>query len=377
MLFDPRSFVPAVDAGEPGWASARQHPVARHRPAHDFLTLPTLPADLAATAHLSFGDEADVRSLVIAQFRAGVLDAEHVSNPVGPGDAFAQAFHAWLAPRMPKTRALNFDFALIDHQAVLTELSEFGWDPKDESSLYLGIRLEEENVYTLGSDRAQALRDLHPSLVYTLFHLIRAATGKSLHLRTPDDLLDMFARWHWEYEPLTDDEEARECLKERFGEDDSDIERYLPSVVRAELAPDESLPQWQQMQPDRKLSALSRRRLRELARFSPEDWRGQVCGALADLDLALQRMGKASLMSGSQWAEPAFSAATFAYKHSDYVGELLDDHYECADNGGYATYFQCFIPLAVKPAAIRKQYALLEDTLGLIALLDRVIAHFI
>jgi PRTRC genetic system protein F len=92
-------------------------------------------------------------------------------------------------------------------------------------------------------------------LVFTTFHLIRAAASKSLHLRTPDDLLDMFARWHWDFEPLTDDEDAREHLKERFGADDADINRYLPSVVRPVLAPDETLPKWQWAQKDRKLSS--------------------------------------------------------------------------------------------------------------------------
>jgi PRTRC genetic system protein F len=186
----------------------------------------------------------------------------------------------------------------------------------------------------------------------------------------------MFGRWHWDYEILTDDEDARAHLKERFGDDDPDIDRYLPSVVRAALAPDEVLPKWQWIQADRPLKLLSRRRLRQLARVGQDDWRGSLCGALADLDLALARMGEASLMRSAQWAEPAYSAATIAYEHSDYVGEVLDDHFECANNGGYATYFQCFIPFADSTAAIKQQYSALHDTLKLIALLDRVLEHF-
>lgn len=277
---------------------------------------------------------------------------------------------------MPATKVLSFDFTLIDHQAVQTEIADFGFDMQETSALYLGIRLEEETVYTVTEARAAALRELHPSLVFMTFHLIRAAASKSLHLRTPDDLLDMFARWHWDFEPLTDDEDAREHLKERFGGDDPDINRYLPSVVRPVLAPDETLPKWQWAQKDRKLSLLSRRKLRELARAAANDWRGSLCGALADLDLALRQMGNATLLQNAQWAEPAYSAATLAYEHTDYVGQVLDDHFECANNGGYATYFQCFIPLAAKQAAIKRQYAALHDTLKLIAVMDRVLEHF-
>ncbi|KAI3590458.1 hypothetical protein D9X30_4691 (plasmid) [Cupriavidus sp. U2] len=377
MLFDPRSFVSAVDAGQPAWTPARQHPVAKRRPALDFLTLPAIPEGTPSRALLTFGDEVDVKDLVIEQFKAGVLNASHVSNASGAGDAFAQAFHAWLATRVPTTKVLSFDFALVDQAAVDVEISEFGFDMQDRSSLYLGIRLEEETVYTLTAERADALRQLDPSLVHMTFHLVRAAACKSLHVRTPDDLLDMFGRWHWDYETLTDDEEAREHLKERFGADDPDIDRYLPSVVRAAIAPDEVLPKWQWARPDWPFTLLSRRKLRKLARQGQNDWRGGFCSALADLDLALERMGDASLMRNAQWAEPAYSAATIAYQHSDYVGEVLDDHFECANNGGYATYFQCFIPFADKPKSIRAQYSALHETLKLIALLDRVLEHFI
>lgn len=376
MLFDPRSFVPAVDAGQPGWALARQHPVAQRRPAHDFLTLPAIPEGTPSRALLTFGDEVDVGDLVLEQFKAGVLNASHVSNPTSAGDAFAQAVHAWLASRVPTTKVLNFDFVLIDQAAVDIEISEFGFDMQERSPLYLGIRLEEENVYTLTAERAEALRCLDPSLVYMTFHLIRAAACKSLHIRTPDDLLDMFGRWHWDYEEPDDDDEARKHLKERFGDDDPDIERYLPSVVRAAIAPDEVLPKWQWKQSDRPLKLLSRRKLRQLAVLGQDDWRGSLCNALADLDLVLSRMGDTSLMRTAQWAEPAYSAATIAYEHSDYVGEVLDDHFECANNGGYATYFQCFIPFADKATSIKAQYGVLHDTLKLIALLDRVLEHF-
>nr|WP_315593806.1 PRTRC system protein F [uncultured Cupriavidus sp.] len=377
MLFDPRSFVPAVDAGQPAWTPARQHPVAKRRPAHDFLTLPAVPKETPARALLTIGDEVDVKDLTIEQFKAGVLKASHVTNASSAGDAFSQAFHAWLAIRVPTTKVLSFDFVLVDHAAVEVEISEFGFDMQERSPLYLGIRLEEETVYTLTAERADSLRLLDPSLVFMTFHLIRAAASKSLHIRTPDDLLDMFGRWHWDYETLTDDDEAREHLKERFGNDDPDIERYLPSVVRAALAPDEVLPKWQWTQSDRPLKLLSRRRLRQLARLGQDDWRGSLCSALADLDLALARMGDTSLMRNAQWAEPAYSAATIAYDHSDYVGEVLDDHFECANNGGYATYFQCFIPFAETAASIKAQYSALHDTLKLIALLDRVLEHFI
>lgn len=373
MLFDPRSFVPDIDAGGPAWSPSGQHPTAGRRPAHGFLTLPDIPAGIPAKGRVSYGDEAEVVDLVLAQFDAGVLRARDVSDPTSAGDAFAQAIFAWIGARTPACQRLKYDLALIDRGAAMDQVMQFGWEDGLDVPLYLAIELPGEEVYTIGEARAQAMRAAHPSLLYTARSLINAAGAKSLFLRTPDMLLDAFARWHWEYDAtLADDESAREFLKENFGGDDPDIERYLPSVVRAELAPDDTLPRFAHVDPaSARLRELGRRSLRALAR-AHDDWLGELCAALADLQQLLSR-AKGSAIADSQWAEPAYSAAVIAYRPSDYVSEILDDHYECLNNSGDATMFQCFIPLATEAKAIRQQFQDLDSMLRIIGALDRVL----
>ncbi|CAG9165607.1 PRTRC system protein F [Cupriavidus pinatubonensis] len=374
MLFDPRSFVFEDVGGQPAWSSSRQHSAAQRRPAHDFLTLPVIPAGVPGKAALAYQEDVDFTDLVRVQFATGVLRAAHVVNPTGAGDAFAQAMFAWIGARMPKCQRLQFSFSLVDQSAVADQVSQFGWDEELDNPLYLGVDLPGDETYVIGMERAQALRAAHPSLLYTAMGIINAAAGKSLYLRTPDELLDMFARWHWEFDStLTDDDDARSFLKERFGEDDSDIERYLPSVVRPELAPDDTLPKFcHTNSASAHLRTLSRRCLRALSR-SQDGWVGELCGALADLQLLVAKQGERSALEGSQWAEPAYSAAIIAFSDSDYVSELLDDHYDCINNSGDATLFQCFIPLAGEPDAIRQQFRDLDGMLRIIGALDRVL----
>lgn len=373
MLFDPRSLVPSVDAGEPNWALARQHSVARRRPAHDFLTLPTVAQAVPARARLSFGDEVEVTDLVRAQFGAGVLQASDVSNPSSAGDAFAQAMFAWLGARMPRCQRLDFSFSLIDIGAAQDQLMQFGWDDQIDAPLYLAIELPGDEIYYIGEARAQAIRAVHPHLLYTAMCLINQASAKSLYLRTPEVLLDLFARWHWEWDSsLTDDKEAKEFLVEYRGVDDGDVERYLPSVVRPELAPDDALPAFRATPGTRQLRELGNRKLLMLSR-AYDGWIKDLCGALAELRLVLNRSGERSAICDSQWAEPAYAGATIAFKRSDYVGELLDDYFNGLNSGGEATLFQCFIPIADERAAIQQQFKDLAGMFKIIAALDRVL----
>lgn len=204
--------------------------------------------------------------------------------------------------------------------------------------------------------------------------LINSASAKSVFLRTPDVLLDLFARWHWEYDPtISDDDEARAFLTEHCGMDAEDVTRYLPSTVRPELAPDDVLPAYCHANPEsRRLRVFGSRKLRELAR-GQRGWIKDLCVALAELNLAIKRQGSRSAIAGSQWAEPAYAAATLAYTRSDYVTQVLDDLYDGYNCNGDATMFQCFIPIAGEPKAIREQFEDLSSMLRIVAALDRVI----
>lgn len=372
MLFDPLSIVQCDDVAAPSWTPPRQHPAARGRPANDFLTLPAVPADVPSRAVLTYRDAEDLSALVLSQFQAGVLRASDVTNPVNAGDAFAQAMFAWINARRPVCHRLIFDFALLELGAAQSEVSQFGWEDQLQEPLYLAIHLPQETVYVIGDERANALRAAHPALLFTAMSLISAADVKSVDLRTPSRLLDLFAMWHWDGDSMSDDEEARETML-AYGRDEEDLERYLPSTVRGELAPDDVLPYHPRRNPEAgSLTALSVRRLRALARCN-EGWIAAVCNALADLSLELHRNGTLNVFARAQWAEPAYAAATIVFRENDTALEVLDDHINQLNASGEATLYQAFIPVATAPDAIREQFLALGGMLRIIGALDRVL----
>jgi len=371
VLFDPRQTDECFVESGPDWTPSRQPPAARRRPAHGFLTLPTLPDEIPARGKLLYGEGADTLGLIRKQFEAGVLAARDVKGAASAGDAFAQAMFAWLRRRTPTCKRLTFSFALLDLAAAREQVDQFGHDDELHAPLYLAIELEGENVFEIG-ERADVMRRVDPALLYTAIHLVNEGAGRSLFVRTPDELAEMFARWWWECDPTMSDEDAREFLAERFGEDGCEIERYLPSTVLPVLAPDDAVPAFARRDKKLRIDCLRAPQLEALAgrnRGLPR----RICLALLDLQAVLARTRRSRALNHAQWAEPAYSAATLCMWREHWVGQILDDHFESLNCSGDATMYQSLIPLADTPRAIRRQFKQLADMMDVIAALDRVL----
>jgi hypothetical protein len=122
-----------------------------------------------------------------------------------------------------------------------------------------------------------------------------------------------FSSWFWEGDPAATDEEARECLTDRFGDDEGEIEHYLPSVVRAELCPDDmdvfrckrSRGGKQKLVHQHALSVAA---LRRLQRFTYGPTR-RVCRELEKLSLMLRQTSKSHLFNCAYQPRCAYATA--------------------------------------------------------------------
>lgn len=375
MFFDPRSSGAEVAIAGESW-QPRRTVIAGRRSAHDFLSLPAIGSDVHTRAALRWNAEKEVAGLIAAQFDSGVLQARDVRQFKGAGDALAHAFFAWARRRTARLTCLNFNFVLCDVAAVreVVQYQEDASDFEETSSVYLGIEIEQESICEIGR-RAAQLRRAHPRLVSTAFALINRAAGRTMWVRTPDEFLGEFASCYWDGDSNATDEEARESLRERLGDDEPEIENYLPSVVRSELCPAEmDVVRWH---PTRRTlvqePALGVAALRRLQRFTTGPTR-RVCRELERLTLILRQAGNRSLFECSFRPRSAYAAATLTVQNDARIGELLDWHYDYLANAGDGTTFYGFVPFASTPEAIRKQYAHWAMGLSVLGQLDRVIA---
>lgn len=375
MLFVPQQSGSQVAVAGEHW-QPRRSAAAERQPAHDFLTLPAIDPAVRASAVMRWNVETQVAGLISAQFESGALKPRDVRVFSGAGNALAEGFFAWAKRQTPLFRRLNFNFVICDLEAVREQI-QYQYDASDfepTSCVYLGIEMQEESIFEIG-ERANKLRAVHPRLLASALTLINRAAGRTIWVRTPDELLGMFASWYWEGNSHAADDDVLEELKDRFGDDEAEIENYLPSVVRPELCPEDlDVCGWNQRKKRfEHKPALGVAALRRLQRFN-SGWTGRLCLELEELTSLLQKAGNRSLFDCAVRPECAYAAATLIAEDGPHIGALLDDHYEHLAQSGEGSTFYGFVPFASTPDAIRKQYADWSLGLSILGQLDRVLA---
>ena len=375
MFFDPRPAGSEVAETGECWQPPRIA-AARHQPPDDFLTLPAFGASVSTNAVMHWGASPSHASLVASHFDAGALRARDVEAFQSAGQAMASGFAGFIHRHQSRWTRLNVKFVLCDVEAIREQI-QFAYDASEfepTSSLYLGLEVGDERLYEFGA-RAHELRRVHPRLVSTVITLINRASGRTVWVRTPDEFLGMFAQWFWDGDPTSSDEDVAKELRDRFGDDESEIAHYLPSTVRPELCPDDMdaaswCPKRQRYVPRHALGVASLRRLRRFQR----GWIRQLCLELETLTLLLRRAGSRSLFDWGHRPESVYPACSLINDDCDHIPELLDSHYEYFNSGGDGSTFLGFVPLAETPDDIRKQYADWALGFSILNSLDRVIA---
>ncbi|MEM5289504.1 PRTRC system protein F [Paraburkholderia sabiae] len=374
MLFDP-SFADrhvvadATASWQPACAAA-----ARHRSSPCVLTLPDISAEIPAKATLRWRSDASLDAVVLAQFRHGPLHASDVADPASPIDAFQQAFFAWARRQLSgPTKMISFGLDLFDTNAV-NDVIQHQYDReefKPDSPLHLGVKLTDEWMHEIGV-LAQPLREAHPLLLYTLFNLVDRVSGKTVLFRTPGWFLCEAACMHWAGDESASDEDALEWLLEMYG-DEEQSRRYLPSVLRPELCPDEVRVPTKIEGRRARLTALAERELLELHAVST-DMVANVCRELVALHRLLRRAGKHELFMAGYDARPIYSGCTLVLEHTERTGEMLDDHINNEYQAGEASEYSRFISFSKTRQGIREQYAQWSLALRMLHHLDRLLA---
>lgn len=325
---------------------------------------------------MHWGASPDHAALALSHFDAGALRACDVGTFLSPAQAMADAFLKFVKRHQGEWNRLGFNFVLCDVEAIREQIQYAcdGGDFEPTSSLYLGLEVVDEQLWQVDA-RADELRRAHPRLLSTVTTLLNRASGRTVWIRTPDEMLGMLAQWFWDGDPTASDEDVADELRDRFGEDDEEVAHYLPSTARAELCPaDMDLGAWSVKRgrwvPDHALGVASLRRMR---RFET-GWVRRLCLELEQLTLLLRRAGRRCLFDFGVQPEAIYPACSVIYRDNDYIPELLDSHYEYFNAGGDGSTFLGFVPLAETHDEIRKQYADWALGLSILNSVDRVIS---
>ncbi|KGW80943.1 PRTRC system protein F [Burkholderia pseudomallei] len=374
MFFDPAhsdSSVAACSAA--AWQSPRAA-AARRRPAADLLTLPSFSMEVPGAVRLKWRENVNLSDLVLKHFQYGPLRARDVHDPADIGDAFQQAFHAWTRRQYGRLSRLRFTPHLFDAHAVRDVLDCLGNGNNDDdpTPLFFGFGLEDEWVYSL-EGAIDTLRSTHPLLFRTVMGVLYRASARTMFIRLPDWFMYEFSCWYWDGEPNISDQDADAALKERFGDDTETRSAYLPSVVRPLLCPDDADPcvfragKWRDR---RAMTDPELLRLRARRRGMPR----RVCTEVLNLRMLMRRSRTRDLFHVSYDANPVYGICSVIVEDNEFIGDLLDNHFDGASQCGDATTYSGFSRLASTPKAIRRQYADLALAFRILTHLDRLLA---
>jgi PRTRC genetic system protein F len=295
-------------------------------------------------------------SVIRAQFEHGALRASDVHAPTDARDAFNQAFCAWMERQGIERRLLRYMPLVMDVPSVRAALETQyeGGDFEPTSELYFTFEMCDENIVSLAS-AVPRLTAADPLLVPTILSMLDQVSYKTVLLRTPGWFLSEFACANWEGDELATDEEAREYLEDMCGPDKDAIARLLPSAVRADIYPDAI--RFPPVAKDRECGTfhLDTDGLARLS-GSNDEAISQICAELAALVPLVKRAGRRAVFTDGRAGWSVYSASTVVLDENARVGELLDDHFNMAMQGGDYTYCSCFIPFATEPRAVRRQY---------------------
>ena len=374
MFFDPALPDSSVAAGSAATWQPPRAAAARRRPAADLLTLPSFSTEVPGAVRLKWREDVHLSDLVLKHFQYGPLRAGDVHDPADAGDAFQQAFHAWTQRQYGRLCRLRFTPLLFDAHAVRDVLDGLsnGNNDDDPTPLFFGFGLEEEWVYSL-EGAIETLRSAHPLLFRTVMAALYRASTRTMFIRLPDWFMHEFSCWYWDGDPNISDEDADEALKERFEDDTETRSAYLPSVVRPQLCPDDADPcafsggKWRER---RTLTDPDLLRLRARSRGIPR----RVCTELLKLRALMRRSRTRDLFHVSYTANPVYALCSVIVGDNQFVGDLLDCHFDNEGQSGDATTYSGFSRLASTAKDIRRQYTDLALAFRILTHLDRLLA---
>jgi len=319
--------------------------------------------------------DVELEAVVLEQFRHGPLRAADVDNPASPVDAFQQAFYAWVQRQIRQPlRFISLGLDLCDTNAVMDIIQhQYEHDDfKATGPLHLGVKLENEWVHEVGA-LAQPLREAHPLLLHTLFNLVDRVSGKTVLIRTPGWFLCEAACRHWEGDESATDDDVSEWMMDFYGNDKEVVDRFLPSVLRPQLCPDEIRTPAKVPGRRSRNQVLSENELRRL-QTGATPLVTQVCVELAALHRLLRRAGNRPLLNEGYDARPMYSGCTFVLENNERISETLDDYMNGEYQGGEATEYSCFLTFSDQKQGIRAQYAQWSLALQMLGHLDRLLA---
>jgi PRTRC genetic system protein F len=358
---------------------AVQHIAAFHNlsPRIHAFTLPSIHADIPV-ASSSTSEEVDMATLLI---NAGIIDVQSVPDSASSAHQIMQfGIENWFRSHIAKLHVIDVEAEILPPSAVKDVIEDCGEDDYERNHRdFLGgfgmaVRgYDTFNPHIFGA-KALSIELTHPGLFKAAMFAIHQAATITVPIRLPTDIYEMHQYFWEDFGCLKDansipkDDDVRETLEWNFGEGEAEVEQYLPSAIVTMLGGDIAIPAL-----CKKSDRMLKREITKLSRSAKDIHAQAVAKSILKLNsaIAVAKKVDASLptMDGlsGQTIEPG---CTLLYRYDEAIYQTLNQNYENAMSGGYATNMVGMSEMPREVHALADFFMKLGKALKVLAALD-------
>lgn len=320
--------------------------------------------------------ETDFGSLGLQLLAAGIIQPEAISeDAANPKQIVEQGLRAWFMQRIGRLQHMRFDVRVLDAEYANVAARDGGWENLtfDNATIALTGDVTEMRFVR---DIAHHVEALVPELFLTAYTELAEAGYRTIEIQQPIRILEMeaaYSLWGNDLWSVTD-EEAREELLERYGEEET-TDYYMPDEMLKAYGDGFCFTGNRTGKPVKKRRKFPDFKLKKLAKHEDSTVAG-IASQLLKLRQARQRVRKlgASFNQADDYGtRPMYVGCILLFSGDDRETHFMDDESQHLMESGEGTDIYTLDQLPVTAAELKPHFQKIDALLDLIAQMDALI----
>lgn len=345
-----------------------------------FFQLPGLHEDVSRTA-IVVRYETDFSALGRGLIEAEIINLDDIPDTVTSSQqVVAEGLRAWFMRRIGGLEHMRFDVEIFDAEAANAHID----NPQFEGAPFTGptfaIRGSEAQLRYV-EDVARAVEKEVPGLFLTAYTELISASYRTVEIQHPERILEnetSYSLWGNDIHSVQD-EEAREALIERYGDDsETSIDYYMPDAILEAYGNGfcfDMSTATRSRQGKKKQPRFSNRRLRKLARQGSKKVAAIAKGLLA-LRRASHRVQKLDArFKGPDGMRCYWVACLLLFNNDDRVTHFMDQEGQYLWENGEGTDLHAIEQLPETASDLATYFEKLDALFDLVIQMDALIPN--
>jgi PRTRC genetic system protein F len=337
--------------------------------------LPSLHESIPRKAqHINY--QTDFGRLGEQLLAAGVIDPESISeDAITPVQIVEEGLKAWFMHRIGNLQHMRLNVRVLDAEHANAIAKESGWADRTFECAAIALTGDITELRYV-KDIAHHVESKVPELFLTAFTEFADASYKTIEIQQPIRILEIeasYALWGNDLWSVTD-EEAREGLLERHGEEET-TDYYMPDQMLEAFGHGFCFSGSREGKRKKKQRKFPDQKLKKLA--GHED---STVAAIASQLLKLRHARKRVSDLGASFCEieqdgarPMYASCVFLFSGDDREAQFMDDESQYSMESGEGTELYSLDKLPETAAELKPYFQKLDALFDLIAQMDALI----